>query len=96
MGNYSTNVIKSEYRSLKWALDCVGFDKDKVYVVPTELEALVDVLKVLEEGVFRQVLVGLFDFQHVDGAASAAATVDVAGAGVVCGVDHYLTDNVVD
>ena len=64
-------------------------------MVPTELEALVDVFKVLEERVFRQVLVGLFDFQHVDGAASAAA-VDVAGAGVVCGVDHYLTDNVVD
>ena len=43
-----------------------------------------------------KVLVGLLDFQHEDGAASAAATAAVGGVAVIRGVDHYLADNVVD
>ena len=83
---------------MKRALDVVGFDQDEFYVVMAVLEAIMDILKVLEESVSRQVLVGLFHFKHKEGAASAAiaGVVAVVGSAVVGGVDHYLTDNVVD
>ena len=80
------------YCSLKRTLNVVRLDHNELDIL-AELEALVDIFKVLEDGGPRQVLVGLLDLQQEVGGGSEVA---VRRASVLRPVDHGRGDDVVD